>query len=36
MDLLEEFGIGLGMPYTKYLEKQLWELRIRGSIQSGY
>jgi phage-related protein len=29
LDLLEEFGIKLGMPYTKYLEKQLWELRIR-------
>ncbi len=29
LDLLEEFGIELGMPYTKYLEKQLWELRIR-------
>lgn len=29
IDLLEEFGIDLGMPYAKYLEKQLWELRIR-------
>jgi phage-related protein len=29
LDLLEEFGIELGMPYTKYIEKQLWELRIR-------
>jgi phage-related protein len=29
LDLLEEFGIELGMPYTKYLERQLWELRIR-------
>jgi phage-related protein len=29
LDLLEEFGIDLGMPYAKYLEKQLWELRIR-------
>jgi phage-related protein len=29
MDLLEEFGIELGMPYARYLEKQLWELRIR-------
>lgn len=28
-DLLEEFGIRLGMPYAKHLEKQLWELRIR-------
>jgi phage-related protein len=29
LDLLEEFGISLGMPYTKHLAKQLWELRIR-------
>jgi len=29
LDLLEEFGIELGMPYAKYLEKQLWELRVR-------
>ncbi len=28
-DLLEEFGINLGMPYARYLEKQLWELRVR-------
>lgn len=29
IDLLEQFGINLGMPYAKHLEKQLWELRIR-------
>lgn len=29
LDILEEFGIELGMPYTKPLEKQLWELRVR-------
>jgi phage-related protein len=29
LDLLEEFGIELEMPYARYLEKQLWELRIR-------
>jgi phage-related protein len=29
LDLLEEFGIKLGMPYARYLEKRLWELRIR-------
>ena len=29
LDLLEEFGINLGMPYARHLEKQLWELRIR-------
>jgi hypothetical protein len=27
--MLEEFGIKLGIPYAKYLEKQLWELRVR-------
>ena len=29
LDLLEEFGISLGMPYARHLEKQLWELRVR-------
>ena len=29
LDLLEEFGIELGMPYAKYLEKQFWEVRVR-------
>ena len=29
LDLLEEFGVELGMPYAKHLEKQLWELRVR-------
>jgi len=29
LDLLEEFGTDLGMPYAKHLEKQLWELRVR-------
>ncbi len=29
LDLLEEFGTELGMPYARHLEKQLWELRIR-------
>jgi phage-related protein len=29
LDLLEEFGIKLGMPYARHLEKQLWELRTR-------
>ena len=29
LDLLEEVGIKLGMPYARYLEKQLWELRVR-------
>ena len=24
LDLLEEFGIELGMPYARHLEKQLW------------
>ena len=29
LDLLEEFGIELGMPYARHLEKHLWELRVR-------
>ncbi|MBI4284693.1 MAG: type II toxin-antitoxin system RelE/ParE family toxin [Chloroflexi bacterium] len=29
LDLLEEFGVSLGMPYARHLEKQLWELRVR-------
>ena len=29
LDLLEEFGISLGMLYARHLEKQLWELRVR-------
>ncbi len=29
LDLLEEFGINLGMPFARHLEKQLWELRVR-------
>jgi len=29
LDLLEEFGTDLGMPYAKYLQKQLWELRVQ-------
>jgi len=34
LDLLEEFGIKLGMPYAKHVEGDLRELRIRaGSSQ---
>lgn len=29
LDLLEEFGINLGVPYARHLERQLWELRVR-------
>ncbi len=29
LDLLGQFGIELGMPYAKYLEEQLWELRTQ-------
>ena len=31
IDLLEEFGIDLGMPYAKHVEGELWELRARLS-----
>ena len=34
LDLLEQFGIKLGMPYAKHVEGDLWELRTRvGSNQ---
>jgi phage-related protein len=29
VDLLEEFGIKLGMPYAEHVEGDLWELRTR-------
>ena len=29
IDLLEEFGINLGMPYAEHVEGELWELRAR-------
>ena len=29
LDLLEQFGTELGMPYAKHLEEQLWELRTQ-------
>jgi phage-related protein len=29
LDLLEEFGTDLGMPYARHLAGQLWELRVR-------
>jgi hypothetical protein len=29
IDLLEEFGIQLGMPYAKHVEDQIWEIRSR-------
>lgn len=30
IDLLEEFGNKLGMPHSKYISRNLYELRIRG------
>lgn len=29
LDLLQQFGINLGMPYARHLEEQLWELRTQ-------
>ncbi len=29
IDLLEQFGVELGMPYAKHIKEELWELRIR-------
>ena len=31
LELLEEFGTNLGMPYTKHIGNRIWELRIRHS-----
>jgi len=31
IDLLEEFGINLSMPYAEHIEGNLWELRARLS-----
>jgi hypothetical protein len=41
LDLLEEFGINLGMPYTRHLEKNLcsaaWLFqKDRAGVQVGY
>jgi phage-related protein len=34
LDLLEEFGVNLRMPYAKHVEGDMWELRTRvGSNQ---
>ncbi len=30
IDLLERFGYGLGMPHSKKINAQLFELRVRG------
>ena len=32
LDLLEEFGIKLGMPYAKHVEGDLWELPHQGRV----
>jgi len=33
LDLLEEFGVALGMPHVRPLRGKLYELRVRGRIQ---
>jgi phage-related protein len=33
LDLLEEFGIELGMPHVRPVRGKLWELRIHGRLQ---
>jgi len=30
IDLLKEFGNGLGIPYSKKIDSRLYELRVRG------
>jgi len=29
-NMLEEYGFDLGMPYSKKIDKEFWELRTRG------
>lgn len=33
IDLLEKYGLIIGMPYVKKINKNLYELRIRGKIE---
>lgn len=33
LDLLQEFGISLGMPHVRPLQGKLYELRVRGQMQ---
>jgi phage-related protein len=33
IDLLEEFGVDLGMPFAEHVEGKLWELRTRLANQ---
>ena len=33
IDLLEKFGSSLGMPYSKKITNNLYELRIRGKVE---
>lgn len=33
IDLLEKFGPNLGMPYSKKITSDLYELRVRGKVE---
>lgn len=33
LDLLEEYGLGLGAPHARCVQGKLWELRTRGRTQ---
>lgn len=33
IDLLETFGLALGMPHVRSVGDKLWELRVRGQMQ---
>ena len=33
IDLLETFGLALGMPHVRSVGDRLWELRVRGQVQ---
>lgn len=32
LSLLREFGLALGMPYTRHLHGKLWELRVSSGV----
>jgi phage-related protein len=35
-DMLEHYGLIVGMPYVKKITPDLWELRIRGQVEIRY
>ncbi len=35
-DMLEKYGLIIGMPYVKKIKHDLWELRVRGQVEIRY